>query len=255
MPVSTPFDTAQYVTNAARVIVNDAGLSLAGNLLADTQPYTVTLLNMAYRTLQEDLTDAGVETMAKETTIVGITVSGAPTDPGIYAQLSYTGYNNGVANFPTTTLPTDMVGPLRLAERTTGSTQQFVPMFPVNDGLPSCAKQSRLVYWDWRGDAIWLLGALQSNDIRIRYNQFLPELILTGLGSPSSVLILRSDRALAYKIAQIFAEGRGSELAASFKASYEEYLSKITRRTSRRKQRGQHRRMRYHAGSRGGWGY
>lgn len=253
MPISTPFDTAAYVCNAARVIVNDAGISLAGNLLADTQPYTVTLLNMAYRTLQEDLTDAGVETMAKETTIVGITASGAPTDPGIYAQLSYTGYNNGTANSATPTLPTDMVGPLRLQERTTGSTQQFIPMFPVNDGLPSRGKQSRLVEWDWRGDSIWLVGATQSNDIRIRYNQFLPELILAGVGSPSAVLILRSDRALAYKIAQIFAEGRGSELAGSFEASYEKFLAKITSRTARRKQRGQHRRIPYGAGSHRGW--
>lgn len=252
MPVTTPYDIATYITNAARVIVNDAGISLAGNLLSDVQPYTVVLLNMAYRTLQEDLTDAGVETMAKETTIVGVTASGAPTDPGIYANISYTGYNNGVNTFATPLLPGDMVGPLRLSERPTGSTQQFVPMLPVNDGLPSIAKQSRLVYWDWRGDAIWLLGALQSNDIRMRYNQFLPELVLGQ--SPSAVLILRSDRALAYKMAQIFAEGRGSELAGSFEASYEKYLLKITRRTSRRKQRGQHRRMRYHAGTRGGWG-
>lgn len=255
MPPITPFDTITYVMNNARTICNDAGLTLAGNLLADTQPYATALANMAYRTLQEDLTDAGVETMAKETTVVGLTASGAPTDPGIYAVLSYSGWNDGVTPFQTPTLPSDMVGPLRLAERTTGSTQTFIPMFPVNDGLPSRAKQSRLVEWDWRGDALWFLGALQSNDIRIRYNIYLPELVLTGQGSPSSVLVLRADRALAYKIAQIFAEGRGSALAESFGNSYEMFLKKITSRTARRKQRGQHRRIPYQAGSRRGWGF
>ncbi len=255
MPPITPFDNADYICNAARVICNDAGLSLAGNLLSDAQPYTVTLLNMAYRTLQEDLTDAGVETMAKETTIVGITASGAPTDPGVYAQLSYTGYNNGIANFATPTLPGDMVGPLRLQERATGSTQQFIPMFPVNDGLPSRVKQGRLIEWEWRGDALWFVGATQSNDVRLRYNTFLPELILTGVGSPSSVLILRSDRALAYKMAQIFAEGRGSELAGSFETSYQAFLKRMTSRTARRKQRGQHRRKPYGSATHQGWGY
>lgn len=240
---------------AARVICNDAGLSIAGNLLADTQPYATTLLNMGYRCLQEDLTDSGVETMAKETTIVGLTASSAPTDPGIYAVLTYSGWDNGAGPAATPTLPSDMVGPLRLSERTTGSVQQFIPMFPVNDGLPSRAKFSRLGEWDWRGDALWFVGATQSNDIRVRYNQFLPELILNGQGAPSSVLIPRSDRALAYKIAEIFAEGRGSELAASFEEKYQKYLSKITSRTARRKQRGQHRRIPFASGSRRGWGF
>ena len=126
-------------------------------------------------------------------------------------------------------------------------------MFPVNDGLPSRVKQGRLIEFDWRGDAIWLVGATQSNDIRIRYNQFLPELVLGG--SPSAVLILRSDRALAYKIAKIFAEGRGSELAASFENSYQAFLKHMTSRTARRKQRGQHRRRPYGSALRGGWGY
>ncbi len=253
MPLTTPYDSATYVMNAARVICNDAGLGLAGNLLADTQPYAATLLNMAYRTLQEDLTDAGVETMAEETTIVGVTASAAPTDPGIYSNISYTGYFDGVNNFNTPVLPADMVGPLRLQERATGSTQQFIPMFPVNDGLPSRVKQGRLIEWNWDNDKIWLVGATQSNDIRLRYNRFLPELVLGA--NPSAVLILRSDRALAYKISQIFAEGRGSELAGSFETSYQAFLKRMTSRTARRKQRGQHRRKPYGSATHQGWGY
>lgn len=253
MPITTPYDTAEYVMQAARVICNDAGLTIAGNLLASTQPYAAQILNMAYRTLQEDLTDYGVETMVKETIITGITPVVPTTDPGVYPVISFTGYNNGSANFATPVLPADMVGPLLLAERQSGSTQQFQPMYPTNDGLPSRAKGGRLVEWDWRGDALWLVGATISTDIRLRYNQFMPELILTGSPS-SSVLILRSDRALAYKIAEIFAEGRGSQLAESFEAKYQKYLKRMTSRTARRKQRRQHRRIPYAANSHQGWG-
>jgi hypothetical protein len=251
MPPTTPYDSSAYITQSARVICNDAGLSIAGNLLADTVPATVVYLNMAYRTLQEDLTINGVETMAEEVTIVGVTPVIPSTDPGIYCNLSYTGYFDGTNNNASPILPGDMVGPLKLMERTTGSTQQFLPMFPANDGLPSRVKQTRLVEWNWDNDKLWFVGATQSNDIRLRYNRFLPELVLNV---PSSVLILRSDRALAYQIAKIFAEARGSELAASFETSYQNFLKRMTARTSRQNQRRQHRRIPYAASARQGWG-
>lgn len=228
---------------AARTICNDAGLSLAGNLLADAQPYTLTLVNMAYRTLQEDMTDEGVETMAKEAIIVGLTPI-TIFDPAIQTSLSFTGYFDGQSNFTSPILPQDMLGPLRLWERPTGSISQFYEMTPTSDGLPTIGQSSCLRYWQWDNDRFYFMGALQSNDLRLRYNVALPDLAF-GTNDSSQVMIFRSDRALAYKIAEIFAEARGSELAASFAAKYEHYKEILTGRTARRKQRAQHRRIPY----------
>jgi hypothetical protein len=257
MPVvgTQAYDDASYVMNLVRSICNDAALSIAGNLLADDQPYVPVLLNAAYRTLQEDLTDRGVEVMAKETILENIGPAGFPTDPGIFCYVNATGYNDGLTNFDTPFLPADFVGPLRLEERTNGSEEQFLPMYPTSDGLPARVKYLRLIEWEWRNNAIWFVGATQANDVRLRYNQYLTELVLTP--TPSQVLIPRSDRCLAYKVAEMFAEARGSAVAPSFAAKYTEYLSRLTQQTARRKQRAQHRRIPYSRRSLtgGGWNF
>jgi hypothetical protein len=239
---------------AARVICNDAGLTIAGNLLADTQPYATVLLNQGYRTLQEDLTANGVETFAKEAVLASVTPSAAPTDPGIFVFISYTGYNDGVTNHNSPALPPDMLGPLVLQERQSGSLQTFIPMFPATDGLVSRVKTIWLRDWEWRNDAIWMNGAIQTNDIRLRYNAFLPDLVLTP--NPSQVMILRSDRAMAYQISKIFAEARGSPLAASFEKAYQTALERMVDPTARRKQRRNIRRQGMFNRSRmGSWGW
>lgn len=253
MPVpTTPYDPANYVTNKARVICNDAGLTLAGELLADSQPYTVELLNAAYRDLQEDLTNNAVETFAQETILQNIGAVVSPTDPSILINISYTGYNNGSNNFALPILPPDMVGPLFLWERMTGSLQNFYPMEQCSDGLPSRAKWTFNREWEWRSDAIWMPGATQANDVRLRYNRFLPELVLSPV--PSQIQILRADRALAYRIATIFAEARGPEATASLESSYRAALKRMVMRTSHRKQRANHRRRPRSEGLHAYWG-
>lgn len=226
--------------NRARVFANDAGLSLAGELLADTQPYIPEILNAAYEELQDDLTENGVETLSEEIILTSLPAVVTP-DPGVNVILSYTGFNNGTTNTQLPALPPDMLGPLRMWERPTGTVGQFIPMIQRLDGLPSLTQSSFLRWWQWIDDEIVMLGALQQNDVKIRYNRVLPELVLAPI--PSPVLIIKSKNAMAWKIVEIFASGRGPEGVPYAQAQYDKALSKMLGRTSRRRQRAVARRM------------
>src|SRR6185369_2304159 len=139
MPVldTAPYDNLNTVLDTARAIINDTALAAAGNLLANNRNYTVTYANSAYRYLQDELMDNGVETFPKETELDNVLPAFDTTDPSVQVYLSFTGYNDGNQNYANPVLPVDMIIPLRLWERQHNvTTQNFTPMYPVNDGLP-----------------------------------------------------------------------------------------------------------------------
>ena len=132
-------------------------------------------------------------------------------------------------------------------------------MFPAYDGLPSITQTSYLRLWEWRCllsdnslQAIFFLGALQNQDIRLRYWNLLPDLVLgtpspygDGTATGTFLPVVRAGRTLAHYIAWAFANARGSPLAAGFLAEGDNALNEMLRSTSRRKQRGSHRRRPY----------
>ena len=76
MPIapSTPYDTAEYVLNLARAISSDAGTAngLAGDILADSQPYVFPILTKIYRDLQDELISGSSEIMSKYGYLLGL---------------------------------------------------------------------------------------------------------------------------------------------------------------------------------------
>lgn len=247
------YDTVDYVMRLARAMVNDAQTNF-GNLLSNSSPFSQTFLNAGYRDLQDALMNSGVENYAKETVIYNLApVPGSALDPAIQTQLSFTGYFDGVSMHANTVLPSDMVTPLVLWERQTTGNQAFMKMAPCNDGLPSRSKGSRLYEWDWHDDQIFLIGATQAVDLRLRYSRYYPELVLNN-NPPDQVRTRRADRALAAFVAYRFALARGAPAADTFFQMATTEISSITNQTARRKQRGNHRSIPYSANSHDGWG-
>jgi hypothetical protein len=60
-----PYPQAEEILQAARVICNDAAISIDGDLLSDQQPYVFPALNLCYQDLQKRLIRAGVTTYSK----------------------------------------------------------------------------------------------------------------------------------------------------------------------------------------------
>ena len=250
--VTTPYDSAEYVLNIVRSLGNDAVQTLAGNLLGDNQPYVLPMLNLGYRHLQRQLVQRGYQT-TKDRAILYQVLPIADLDPGLQVSISYTGYFDGVNNHATPALPADLLMPLKLRERQTGSTLPYNRMYISRDGLPSRPQGIWLRDWIWQSDQIEMCGATQENDVELLYAKFLPDLVL--LPTPSLVEVVRSERALGYYMLAEWAESRGSPLAGSLFARGDESLKNIMAAEQLYKQRGNTRRRGYTGRAHGGWGW
>src|SRR6267154_4050883 len=70
--------------------------------------------------------------------------------------------------------PTDMIMPIEMKERQLGQrNQDFVDMMEV-DYIPQSDIQNQLLYWSWISQTIMLRGALQSNQVLLKYQRLLP---------------------------------------------------------------------------------
>lgn len=196
MPVpGLPYDTVNDVMNVARVRLNDrieSLVALSGKILQNTQPFTQTAVNTAWRKLQEFLRDLGYARLKNEvlfSNLTGIPSIGplppaASTDPATQQWMSYSGFFDGV-NFTFNPLfPTNFMAPLELWERPTGSNAVMTEMDRVLNGLPAVPKANWNRQWEWRDDRLFLPGALVQSDLRMRYAEFLPDFIDTGGTAP-----------------------------------------------------------------------
>jgi hypothetical protein len=254
---TVPFDTADTILNLARARLNDTILSAAGNLLADTQNYTFTLLNGAWRHLQEDLANAGTCALIQEVVLQGFPVVGS-TDPSSQAFLNQQYYFDGQNYWippDVGLLPQDLILPLRIWERQTQTNQIFTQVSPTNDGLPDLVKTNRNRVYEWRNNSIYMPGANIVVDFRIRYASYLPDIAANGT---AQVPILRCSDALAHYVCAEFAYSRGSPEAVgvgnSFMGMGQAAMKRMLNREARQQQRGNHRKIGYSKGRHWGWG-
>lgn len=248
-PLSTPYDEIETILYFARVIANDAGISIAGNLLADSQPYVLPMLNLAWRKLQDKLLNNNIEALPQEEILTNIPAQAASAfaDPAILAYINYTMYFDGVSGNPNFNLPSNCVQPVRLWERVTGQNAQFIPMHQAKDGIPSRTKTSYWRTWEWRDEAIYIPGANQNLDLRIRYKTFLQDVVLPNT---NVIPLLRCAVALAYLFVEIFAGSRGSVVLPVFNTEREEAIKQLINLTTRKFQRINYRRIPYSRRSR-----
>jgi hypothetical protein len=247
MPVlaSSAYNTAEDVLNRLRAIVNDSEVA-GGDILTDSAPFTFTLLNGGYERVQLELAKAGIEVSSTEAWLIGL-----PTMPTVDAEarmvIDDTGcnmlYPNGAGDTFSMTpqLPVDLVLPLDLYERQTGTTMRASKMSQPNGGLRSGEQQLYLREWEWKADGLRTRGALQSQDLRIEYEKQLPQ-----LAAPTDSVPIRGVlNAAAYFAAMIFSESRGGIIAPQFKMHADEEIFLRLQVSARRRQRKPGRRKPY----------
>lgn len=232
---STAYVTLETVTNLIRAIANDMIYSQAGEILTDSANFMFPLLNDSLEWFQNEVNNHGVTTFEKETFLTGITPAAfiPANDPGQQINISDSGYFDGTTNHALPQVPVDLLEPLRLWERQNGSTENWVPMRYTADGLSSQTPTSRFGSWEWRQDGLYMPGATQSNDIRIRY---------TGshavLATPLDTLYFRgATGAIAYKTVSTYLASKNAERSTAAMAEAKIRLAQITSRSSRSKQR------------------
>ncbi len=116
-------------------------------------------------------------------------------------------------------------------------------------GLPSEPQGETLIYWEWRSDGIYFLGALQDTQIRLRYTKFL----LDPSDPKSQILIRNAVDAVAFVTAALGAVARGVPQAEMLDTAAQDALHDLGQQSVRRSQRtGRRRRSFSH---RAGFGY
>jgi hypothetical protein len=231
----------QYVQAGANETQNggfSAGVSLGAVF---TDPVLIPYVNSAYRTVRRGLSMAGMPLFVQDETLLVITKLAA-VDPSVQVQL-------GDSTLPQ--LPVDLLEPDKIWERLNGSTDDFSEMtdLTAHGGLASVPQGSTLGYWEWRTDGIFFAGALNDQQIRLKYKRLLTDLV----DGTSSVLIPDATDCIAFMAAAEAALARGSPLAEKWSAAGEDGLEKLIAASTRQQQNSVFRR-RPNSSRTGGYG-
>ena len=237
----TAYATLSTVFTLVRSLVNDALGSWATD--AVLLPYA----NSAYRHVNSELGNVQAPSYIKDDVLM-VLPAVAGQDASVQAVLNNAGFNNGTSNFTTYSgvvlqLPVDLMVPLRIEERTAGSTEEWIEITDMTDagGLPEQLQGSRLCYWEWRTDGIYLLGATQDEQIKLRY-----EAAFLDMTDGTSPLEIRDGQnAVAFKTAELVALARGGAMAPLMKPQYDDAIELLKNRVAQREQHVGRRRKAY----------
>lgn len=203
VPTSTTFTYTQTAANAS----SGNGLVeiiIQGDVFTDTA--LMPLVNAAYRKLQRRLLMSGSPTMISEIdlslTTVGVT---------------------SITDTTTPQLPVDFIAPRQLFERLGGSTARYRLMTGPLDALPDIPQSTYLGYWSWREDGIYLIGATQLIDVRIRYSRGLVDLV----SKDSQILIRGGLDPVAYWAAAGAAASKGASAPQWWAATAEDTIAEM----------------------------
>lgn len=281
MPVSPlttagVYPTVTNILNRAKVRLNDKLASLSphsGKVLDSTQAFTQQGLNNGYTRMQNSLRDDAAERFSGDIVIAGIPAT-TSMDPASVCSISWFNIFDGINYQTAPVLPSDLLRPLWMSERPTGSAFPFpdvnVPnMRCMTDGLQSSPKRQRNGQWEWRGDAIYYPGATITVDFRIRFRRRLPDIIDVGTQHwwELTVPVINCEDALAWWVGAEWAyaraaDGDASEGMLGVAAACEEKAMEATKLMSNQdvmaNERDDVRRIPYGGGSRGyggGWGF
>lgn len=248
VPTSASFPSLESILNNVRAICNDAFAGATstpgeGQILTDivpggsiNNPFLLNHLNSAIRELYRQLRITGAGVIIQDNFILtNIPVVNGPLgpsipDPTIQEYVDNTGFFDGTNTNASLKLPTDIIRPIRLWERTTGTTDTFMEMNQVMNGLPPRNQLSRLQEWEWRQEKIYFVGCTQPRDVRIRYVSLLPTFFTQPLNPTTTfVPVVDCDDYLAYKTAAkvVLTMGGSPEIATVLDTQAEKFIFQL----------------------------
>jgi|HubBroStandDraft_4_1064222.scaffolds.fasta_scaffold00050_2 hypothetical protein len=244
------YPSVESILTLARATVNDMLRTSAGQILTDVAPFSIEYVNAAVDHVQETLANNGISTQIVDNVILTPIPPTPNLDPDCQIFFGYQGYFDGSVMHATPALPPDLIVPLKIWQRQTGSAQQFSLMNPAKDGLRSAQPGSVFGEWEWRQGAIYMVGCTTTQDIRIRYEQSLGDISSSANFSTTYIQIPRSKRAIAYLVAYGYAFARGSPQAPAVLTMAEDAINGIINRQIRMDQRNPIRPRGYRSGGR-----
>lgn len=173
--------TAQDVLDSSAALLNDQAKQIFTD--AVMLPY----LKIAYDELQEELELNAIPVTNVKSAAIVVTA-------GVL----------GIGDTGQPALPTDLISPISLYERSSGTNDSYTEMTHV-EFLPNITTLIDVLgYWAWMGQFIKFIGANTDRDVKIEYTG----MVLTPIASVSTVISLYN--------AKTFLEYRTAALGAQF---------------------------------------
>jgi len=110
--------------------------------------------------------------------------------------------------------PTDMVIPIELFERLSGSSELYSSMTPLRTVPTSATQSTRLIYWMWAGGTIEFIGATSDREVKIKYKKS----ITAPTKMTESYDFVQAEMYIGPRTASLALLGKDKELANSIKS-------------------------------------
>lgn len=232
------YPIADEVMQLARALVNDMLRDTAGRILTNKAPFSIVYLNSAIRDVQREFANNGLTNYVKDNVILPSMSPVATTDPSVQVAVSINGYFDGVSSHAQPALPVDLILPLAVWERVTGTSTSFTPVNPAQgDGLPSRVPGGNLDIYEWRQDSLNFVGAINPIDLRLKYEASIPPIGTAADLTKVAIPLRDAHEALAFTVIYYYGFARGSELRAEARKNADEAIAKVVNRYVRKDQR------------------
>lgn len=242
------FPTMDEIMQLARSIAMDTYPGIAGQqgrILTNDAPFTLPYFNSAFRWIQRKLRQEGATFPIIDNWILPNVTPVIAADPAVQVNIGFNGYFDGTTVHKLPRLPSNCLQVLDVSETGTGTNLPFCPMEQPQRGLPSRFQLQRMGQWEWRGYRVYMVGATQSVDLKLRYQAGLPPLDIPAADfDTTTVDILDCQDVIANHIVMKYAAPRGGD-PALVKADRDEAMDDMANEWVRRSQAVVYRRQAY----------
>ena len=254
MPIggNSTYPSLNTIANLARSKVNDdkagaTGTPGEGQILTNTSITLQNFMNSAIRDVYRDTRIMGQPTLIGDNYVlynlppVNSPLGVGVANPAVQVALQFTGYFDGMLNWPNFTLPGTMLYPIQMWERQSNAGQAssigFSPMHQATVALAPRQQVQLLGDWEWRTDGIWMNGATQYRDIRLRFLFTFANLVSPTIDwNTTEVPILDCEEAVADKIAVLYSARLGGAALADARLDAKASILKLRQQITRDRQ-------------------
>jgi len=225
-------DTANNTTGAGAGTGSQAGL-----IMPNDNPDLLTILTSACEDAFAELRNVGDPELILDNYIltglpvINSSLGSGVANPAVQTSLSYAGYFDGVQWWPDWTLPVSLARMLAVSQRQTNANQDFAPVQHFPAGIPGVLQSQLFSGWEMRQGALWLNGATQPVDLRIRCRITFPDFLANPSNqinfSTAYVPIVDSRNAIMAKMLVHYAGRFAPELMQIAESAEQKYMGKL----------------------------
>ena len=242
------YPTLNEIANLVRTFVDDdkkgaTGTAGEGQILTDASTTLSNLMNSAIREIARECKIMGqLNLIADNYIIYALPPVNSPLgvgvpNPAVQVALQTTGYFDGLLVWSSFTLPSNILYPLEIWARQSGSSYPFQIVKQAPQALSPSNQGQFLGQWEWRQDGLWFNGSTLPTDIRLRYEFSLSDIASQAVDWDTTyVPILDCQEAVADNVSVRYARRLGGATLEDAKMQAKQSIFKLRQQYTRSRQ-------------------